>query len=384
MALGIPLWKTALTDWLTALALTLLGAALLVQAAAIGGVFWSRARFGSHFDPKIYTVFAAEKSNASVLDTFGWDKAMLARRQNDAPVHDEVTVAMDKAGREMDQARLQQDKLTDARKEAEKKAALWLGLADTAIKNRRPDVACERIQGALDAAPDYMPAIRKLALLHEQQRDFAQAAFQWQKASGIAPPDSPEMREIHENLARVSLLRTEADGNRESVQLPDTKARAPDPDPVPGVATPNTAFLTRVTRTDFPLENAHDLIFHLQIGLGSHGAEPAMDIQRTRVEVDFFDQSTSAGGKLIPIKVKSTVLQPRQAWSTGNEQILTLKYTLPRGYLREKARAFGDSYAFCGFVVRVYYRGQLRDIRAQPAEILQKYAGNAARAVSGL
>ncbi len=370
---GIPFWRVVFRDVLMSFTLLLLGTAFLAQMIAIAGGFWARAYFGSRFDPEVYSTFAAEKSNASVVSTFGLEKALVARRAANAPVEDDVTRTMDKAGEELEQTRVRREEFSQVRKEAERQADAWIQQAKTAWKNHLPDVAYRNLQNSLEVAPDYLPAIKELALFHERQHDFAQARFQWERAAGLALPQSMEMEEVQQNLVRINRRYAEILRNQEPLPTPVTVFRIATPNSFGAPPPPNVITVNRVTQKNLPLEDLYDLCFYLRIVLGSQGAEPRVDIRHARVEVDFFDQSHSAGGVLIPIKVKNITLQPKETWMTGKEQILTLRYALPRGYLRGKAQVFGTSYSFCGYVMRVYYRGQLQDTYANPANILKKY-----------
>jgi hypothetical protein len=92
------------------------------------------------------------------------------------------------------------------------------------------------------------------------------------------------------------------------------------------------------------------------------------------VEACFYDQSVSAAGVMIPIKVLSSVLKPKSENSRVDMQTLSLNYSVPRGYFRKHMQNIGGSYGFCGYTLKVFYHGVLRDSYARPESILEKYA----------
>ncbi|MBI4023350.1 MAG: hypothetical protein HY360_00110 [Verrucomicrobia bacterium] len=369
---GSPFWQLAFSDGVILLTLILLIVVMLTQVVAMGTVFWSRTYFGSSFNPVLYSEFEARRSNAAVNNTLGLKEAEAARRAASAPVRDRVALTLERAVQEMDQARVRQSETDFVRQESEKKAESLMAQAEASWKIGALNRAADQLRGALALAPDYLPALQKMALLCEDQREVSQARFLWEKAAAIASPETPQMREIQQNLARLAGLYPDDKPAPETAAANNLSLDVPEK--APTQQEPNTLSLALVTRTNLPLQDLYDLRFNLRIALGSKGFEPYMDVSQTRVEITFYDQSNTAEGTLIPIKVYHYALQPKGKWATGTEQILSLNYSVPRGYFRKRAQKFGSSYTFCGFVLRASYCGQILDTHTQPAEVLAKYA----------
>ena len=360
---GITFRCLILHDRPVLLTVFLLVVALLIQALAMSSVFWSRARFGARFDPVVYSEHQREQSEASVTAALGLKEAEAARRAVNVQAPDHVTSAMERADQELGQARARQSETEFVQQERKKKADLLILQSETSWGKGLFFLAFQQLESALQMSQDYLPAIKKLAIFHEQRQDLAQARFQWEKAAGIAQAESGEMNEIQQHLSRLTTLSGSTQQGQTGISVPTGMARTES----------SALSLALVKQSQLPLNDLYDIFFNVQITLGSRGSEPLVDIKETRVEVVFYDQSTTARGMLIPMKTLTSTLQPRQKWVTGTEQILSLNYSAPRGYFRKQAKSFGDSYAFCGFVVRLYYRGQLQDAYAQPHDVLGRY-----------
>jgi hypothetical protein len=357
------LWKSAHRDLWSALTWGVVGCAFLLQLLTMGGILWSRLSFGSSFNPTLYSEFEAKNAETSIQETYKIETGELSLENTRAVEKDHVSRAIEQAGEEMENARLRWNENDLVRREAEKKAMVMIEQADVFAKNQSWDLAIEQLQRAIHMAPDFLPAIRKLALVYEERHDYPKARFQWEKAGGIALPQSAEMKEIQEHLDRLSTL-------AEVKRTPDTPVTSLRLE-APVAAQMNELKIKEVTMKQVPLEDLYDFRLNVSISLTSSGSEPMMDPNQTKIEVIFFDKSYTAKGTLVPIKMGGVVKAPEKAWETGTVLLLSVKYGAPAGYLRKKRLAYGDGYDFCGFITRVYYRGKLQDYYVQPKEVLE-------------
>lgn len=365
LAHGLPFWKLALQDGFVALTLILLFASALLEILSVGGIFGSRLYFGSKFDPIIYSEFSAEKSKASVEAILKTEESKEAFQQTVKTFEqDRVSMAMKRADQELKRSQTRQDETEIVQKRSEEQAEAFLQEAEALWKSGSGDFAIQSLQKALRIAPEYLPAAKKLASFYQEKQDWAQACFQWEKAVAIARPQSQEMKEIQQNLEYAKKRYAESSAS--------PKILVAAPSESPPVQKTNPIYLIEVARKDLPIADLYDLRFNLRITLGAKGGEPLIDIHSAKIEVTFFDQSSTAEGTLIPIKILNSVLQPKGTWTTGSEQTLSLNYSVPRGYFRKRIQNFGSSYSFCGFIVQVFYRNQLQDSYAVPADILKK------------
>ncbi len=364
------MWKGSSLDALGLFALLAVVLVAGVEVLAIVGVFWSRIHFGDRFDPVVFSEFETVRSTDSVNKTFGLKEAEAARRMARVVPRDQVTLAMERAGQELDQTRSRSAEADLLHDEAERDAVKLLAEAEAALAAAHRESAKELLQRALQKAPWHLPSVRCLGNLLEQEKNPGQARFYWEKLASMVPAQGAEQAEIQSNLNRLAGVETEIK------KIPPSSGGIAGPEPVAVSATAsagNSISLVAVRRQELPLQDLYDLRFNLQIVLGSAGTESSMDIAETKVEVVFFDQVRSAEGVTQPTKVLAFPLQPKAAWPTGAEQTLSLNYSVPYGYFRRRSASSGGSCLFCGYVVRVFYRGKFQAAQAQPPEILEKY-----------
>jgi hypothetical protein len=367
----MPEARTGKRSPVSAAVLALCGAVLAVEAAAIVSVFWSRASFGHRFDPVVFSEFETVRSTESVNDTLGLKRAEQARREALRPVRDGVTLAMERAGRERAHARLKDQETSAIRGEAEKEAALAIERGEALLRSGLRQQALDAFEAVLRRVPGYLPALRKLASLYEEQGKGAQARFLWEKAAAAVGNDPAASAEIQANLKRLQ-------GAEDALRRPGDRPHVVAPLLRPAVALPSGASLPRlkvsgVTRADLPLEDLYDLRFRLEFSLDSEGYLGPIDVADVRLEVHFYDQARTPDGGVRPVRVVAPglpfQLQPRREWIAGERQTLSLNYSVPRGYFRGKAMRYGNGYSFCGIVVRLFYRGELQDRYHDPAAL---------------
>ncbi|MCC7517894.1 MAG: hypothetical protein IT578_01785 [Verrucomicrobiae bacterium] len=342
---------------------TLVGAILLLQAAALLSVFWSRTAFGHRFDPVVFSEFETVRSTESVNDTLGLQRAEQARREARRPVQDDVTRAMERAERERARARLQEQQSASLQGAAEKDAAAFQQRGEALLQSGLRQPAAEAFEAALRRAPGYLPAIRRLAPLYEDQGLASQARFLWEKAGSVAGGDPAAAAEIQSNLKRLAGV---DDAIRKAGDKPIVLT------PVPGlldaaapVASAARLRIARVARVDLPLEDLYDLRFRLEFTLDSEGFLGTVELSGVRLEVAFYDQTRGADGIFRPVRVEAPglpfKLQPRREWIAGERQTLSLNYSVPRGYFRGKTMRSGTAYSYCGIVAKLYFHGELND-----------------------
>lgn len=349
------------------LTFSLLVLALLLEGVFVGGIFVSRIMFGSRFDPVIFTNFETQKSTESVNATMKLDEAVAARRaEANIAIRDNVTRSVERAGQELEQSRVRSKENDLVREEAERRAEEMVSQAEGMWKMGSRNQALALLTAALQKSPDYLPVLRKMAQFYEENQNVAHARFLWEKAAAIAQPQTPEMEEVQKNIARLAML------------YPETK---PEAAPITGLRVdlpmakePDKVTLTLVTISDLPLEGLYDLRFNMRITLGSRGSNARMEVEKTVVEVIFYDQYQTLDGQTIPMKVAEKKMSPVAPWMTGSEQVLSLNYKVPQGYFQRKAANLGPSYAFCGMVVRLWYNGRLHDVYAKPVDALGRLA----------
>jgi hypothetical protein len=96
----------------------------------------------------------------------------------------------------------------------------------------------------------------------------------------------------------------------------------------------------------------------LQISIKSNTRE-TIDVPQVKVQVYFYDQDN---GEIVPSKaqVTSTWLSPPVDWKKGEPELLEVQY-LPD--------TSSTDVNFAGYLVAIYYKGDLQDCRAEPLRL---------------
>ena len=88
-----------------------------------------------------------------------------------------------------------------------------------------------------------------------------------------------------------------------------------------------------------------------------------IDVPQVKVQVYFYDND---GGEIIPSKaqVTSTWTSPPVDWKDGEPELLEVRY------LPDSA---DSEIKFAGYVVAIYYKGDLQDYRADPSRLTKQF-----------
>lgn len=110
------------------------------------------------------------------------------------------------------------------------------------------------------------------------------------------------------------------------------------------------------------LEGLEDGAKRLQITIKASPREQ-VDVPQVKVQVYFYDDQD---GEITPSKaqVTSTWASPPVDWKEGEPELLDVRY------LPDSA---DSSVRFAGYVVAVYYKGDLQDYRAEPARLTRLF-----------
>ena len=153
-----------------------------------------------------------------------------------------------------------------------------------------------------------------------------------QQTSIAAPVDSPD----HSTLKQI---------------LTDHKAETPLRQPPADAAVNEEAPLKIVNAR---LSNTEDGSKKLQVAIKANSQEQ-IDSAQEKVQVYFYDQD---GDEIVPSKAQVT--SKWLNWQNGEPQLVEVTY-LPE--------SVDPGVKFAGYVIAVYYKGDLQDCRAQPARL---------------
>jgi tetratricopeptide (TPR) repeat protein len=134
-----------------------------------------------------------------------------------------------------------------------------------------------------------------------------------------------------------------------------------------GFQTGSVLALVDITKTDS--EDAPGKKFKLNIPLKSRtGAE--IDVHDVVIQVFFYEQLDDQSVVLTNSNVVSKWITTPVDWSQNNIQILEVEYSAASLTSKEK---HPENRKYFGYIVRVYYKGSLQDMRAEPVKLLQQY-----------
>jgi hypothetical protein len=93
-----------------------------------------------------------------------------------------------------------------------------------------------------------------------------------------------------------------------------------------------------------------------------------------KIHVYFYEQNEDGDVVLTESKVVPQWLSPPVDWASNEPELLEVQYTMPDSDLPGSAAATGaPGRKYYGYIVGVYYNGELQDFRADPASIARDF-----------
>jgi hypothetical protein len=120
--------------------------------------------------------------------------------------------------------------------------------------------------------------------------------------------------------------------------------------------------ITETTLTEISDPNAHSH-FTLRVGVKPRPGTPNGHV--VDIIVSFYDLTKDKRMKPTDARVGYDWLTPGNNWADATPKFLVATYVRPK-----TQRASTDNQRYGGFIVRVYFDGQLQDSRANPPELL--------------
>ncbi len=91
----------------------------------------------------------------------------------------------------------------------------------------------------------------------------------------------------------------------------------------------------------------------------------SVDVQNIKIHVYFYEKTNDGEVVLTDASIRSEWLSPPVNWNNGNPQILDVLYSGPQ--------ASPNPNTFYGYVVGIYYNGELQDTRAVPVRLARDF-----------
>jgi len=205
--------------------------------------------------------------------------------------------------------------------------------------------AIDMLHRAMEDLPDHPPLVRMMAEFYQETGDFSKAGFFWEKVKLLSEEKSADWKAASAALAKLEELER-APGASLGGHKPIGAGKLK---------------IVRVEEERRPLDDLYDFNLRLRITLSANLTESTVNPHDTKVEILFFDQYETAAGVVLPRRSAVVTTRLDRPWNSRQNMTVEAPYSVGRGYWRAKLTAYGKSYDFCGYVVRVYYRGEFQD-----------------------
>lgn len=257
-----------------------------------------------------------------------------------------------------------------------------------------------RAEALLDRAQRADPALAGVymarARLYERQGDFPGASVQWDLAvtHAAAGAEGEEAQAERDRVARVirqrdadRLLREEARARSEvdareraaaeaRVRTGVNDAARTERDGESAAAETVEAASARRIRIDnvrrerFQNRENYEEIRLVRFDLAPRKSVGEVRTEDVGVQVHFFDRDLDNGDiSLSRAPSPDNGLVLKETWPPEQVQSLSALYMVPRDFRRTESRTLGVRRQYYGFVIRVYYQGQLQDEQAFPSSL---------------
>lgn len=136
---------------------------------------------------------------------------------------------------------------------------------------------------------------------------------------------------------------------------PDKVIEQPLRQPPPDSASPDGSVMQILSAK---IENSGEGSKTLQLAIKSRTHDP-IDVPQVKVQVYFYDEQ---GGEILPSKaqVTSRWLSAPVNWEGGKPELLEVRYL---------SDSSDPETRFAGYVVAIYYKGDLQDCRSEPSKL---------------
>jgi len=208
-------------------------------------------------------------------------------------------------------------------------------------------------------APDFVPAYIERARLYERRGMLDKAVEQWGEVLKRTV-GTPLYREAAAERLRVQRLAF--------MQKPKRKRPASASD------LPRRIRIADVDRERFQTSDEFDEMRLLRVELKPVVSERDVDTEEVRVEVTFYDKNKDTGevGPTRAVAPDDT-LRLDGEWSSRERRSITAAYLVPKGFRIDEEDEYGERRGYHGYVVRVFYDGELQDETARPRSLLEAH-----------
>jgi hypothetical protein len=222
--------------------------------------------------------------------------------------------------------------------------------SDKAFRIGDFDLALRTVGTANDLLPNDPGILLRIARIHERAGNTAQALDTYQRVLAIGSLDPKTRAQTERKLALLATVAPEDPGDTPTVQAAGEGLDMRDefglqPGAILGIV-------------DTRLADEEGGRKKLRIAIK---ARPGTDIDPMLMTVHVFFYDLDSSGATFPTEspVQTEWISPPIDWSGGDPELLSAVYSPPQGVPAE----------YAGYVVGVYYNGELQDTRADPGPL---------------
>lgn len=229
--------------------------------------------------------------------------------------------------------------------------------SDKAFRIGDHDLGLEKIRQADRLLPNDPGILLRIARLQEKRGETAEAVATYNAVLDL-PGLGPELR--MQTRRKLGMLETaKPESTAPTVQAPEKGADARDefglqPGAILGIV-------------DTRLNDGPDGSKILRISIKSRPGE-SIDTPQMRVHVFFYDRDTS--GNVLPTdsRIVTEWISPPVNWAENEPELLDATYRPP-----DPGDPANKGLTFAGYVVGIYYKGELQDTRANPGPLATEH-----------
>jgi hypothetical protein len=224
--------------------------------------------------------------------------------------------------------------------------------ADKAFRIGDYDLGLAKIREADTLLPNDPGILLRIARLHEKRNEPGEASAVYNAVLAL-PELSEDLRK--QTRRRLGMLAPTEDQTTPTVVAPAEGADMRDESGLqPG------AILGIV---DTKLSDVSDGTKTLLISIKARPDE-SIETSEMRVHVFFYDREADGGVRLTASKIITEWISPPVDWSDNEPELLNATYTPP-----DPPPPAGSDEGYAGYVVGIYYKGELQDTRADPGSL---------------
>lgn len=231
------------------------------------------------------------------------------------------------------------------------KITTLVGESDKAFRIGDFDLGLQKIREADRLLPNDAGILLRIARLHEKRGETVDAASIYNTVLAL-PGLSQDLRS--QTRRKLGMLET----SKTEPATPTMLAAEKGADMRDEFGLQPGAILGIV---DTKLNDSEAGAKILRISIKSRPGE-AIDTQQMRVHVFFYDKDTAGNIELTESKIVTEWISPPVNWGENEPELLDATYNPP-----------GGDFQFVGYVVGIYYKGELQDTRANPGSLATEH-----------